>query len=147
MSKKAVFVAVAAAFVVVAGLAYVGANNNDKKEPKPAQQNTEQAPTTTEETNPAPESSQDQQPPDNENVEHVSIKDSAFSPASITVKKGTTVTWTNEDSVAHTVTPDQESAAFQGSGSLSAGESFNQTFNAVGTYTYHCTPHPHMTGT
>lgn len=75
----------------------------------------------------------------------VEIKDYAYSPATITVKKGTTVTWTNQDSVRHDITPDEESDAFQGSELLSKGESYSFTFNTAGTYTYHCSPHPYMT--
>ncbi len=77
----------------------------------------------------------------------VEIADFAFSPASITVKKGTTVTWTNKDSAAHTATSDNDAAAAFDSGSLATGESFSFTFEEVGTYAYHCTPHPSMTGT
>lgn len=75
----------------------------------------------------------------------VTISDFAFSPASITVKKGTTVTWTNQDSVAHTVTSD--SGNMLDSPLFSEGETFSFTFNQTGTFTYHCTPHPQMKGT
>jgi amicyanin len=75
----------------------------------------------------------------------VEIEDFAFGPETITVKKGTTVTWTNKDSAAHTVTPDEESDAFIGSELLAQDESYSFTFNEVGTYTYHCQPHPQMT--
>lgn len=77
---------------------------------------------------------------------HVEIVDFAFKPANITVKKGTTVTWTNKDSVGHTVTPDEESSAFEGSDLLDHDESYSFTFGEVGTYNYHCQPHPQMTG-
>lgn len=76
----------------------------------------------------------------------VTIKNFAFSPASITVKKGTTVTWTNSDSVTHTVTG-KDSQTGPNSGDLAPGESYNFTFNAVGTYHYHCTIHTEMLGT
>lgn len=75
----------------------------------------------------------------------VEIKDFAFGPETITVKKGTTVTWTNKDSAGHTVTPDEESDAFVGSDMLNQGESYSFTFDQAGTYTYHCQPHPQMT--
>jgi amicyanin len=77
----------------------------------------------------------------------VEMKNTAFNPSKITIKKGTTVTWTNQDSDRHDVTPDNESDAFQGSELLSKGESYSFTFNTVGTYSYHCTPHPFMRGT
>lgn len=75
----------------------------------------------------------------------VTISDFAFSPATLTVKKGTTVTWTNKDSVAHTVTSD--TGNMLDSPLFSAGETFSFTFNEVGTFSYHCTPHPQMKGT
>ena len=76
----------------------------------------------------------------------VSIEDFAFKPAAITVKRGTTVTWTNKDSVGHTVTPDEPSDAFASSELFVQGETYSVTFDAVGTYAYHCQPHPNMTG-
>ncbi|MDB5164101.1 MAG: plastocyanin [Candidatus Saccharibacteria bacterium] len=76
----------------------------------------------------------------------VSISNFSFSPSSITVKKGTKVTWTNKDSTSHTVTPDKPDADFKGSDTLSNGDSYSVTFNTVGTFTYHCNIHSNMTG-
>ncbi len=67
-----------------------------------------------------------------------------FSPASLTVSVGDTVTWLNTDSMTHTVTSD--TGAFD-SGLLSPGDRWSYTFTQAGTYAYHCTPHPQMTGT
>ena len=75
----------------------------------------------------------------------VSIADMAFSPAAITVKKGTKVTWTNNDSTAHTVTADSGSGP--ASGNLTNGQSYSFTYDTVGTFSYHCSIHPDMTGT
>lgn len=75
----------------------------------------------------------------------VSIKNFAFNPATVTVKKGTTVTWTNEDSASHTVTSDSGSVLQRES--LSSGKSFSFTFNIVGNFPYHCSIHPNMQGT
>jgi plastocyanin len=71
----------------------------------------------------------------------VFIQGMAFNPASITVKAGTTITWTNKDAVAHTVTSD--SNAFN-SGTVNSGATFSFTFATVGTYAYHCAIHPSM---
>lgn len=76
----------------------------------------------------------------------VNIEDSAYGPANIRVKKGTTVTWTNKDTIRHDIAPDEENPNFQGSELLGQGESYSFTFNEVGTYNYHCTPHPFMKG-
>jgi plastocyanin len=74
----------------------------------------------------------------------VTIADFSFSPSSLSVPAGTTVTWTNNDSTAHTVTLDDGSAS---SGDIATGSTFQHTFTAAGTYTYHCKIHPTMTAT
>ena len=71
----------------------------------------------------------------------VSLIDFTFTPANITVEAGTTVVWTNMDSVAHTVTSDIFS-----SGSMEAGESYNFSFEEEGVYEYTCSFHPQMIG-
>ena len=68
-----------------------------------------------------------------------------YDPTEITVSQGATVTWTNTGAVAHTVTSD-DGTSFD-SGNLDAQASFSFAANAAGTYTYHCTFHPWMTGT
>ena len=78
----------------------------------------------------------------------VTISNFSFSPADITVKKGTTVTWTNNDSVQHTVTADSGDDGPK-SQPLSSGQTYSFTFNDEGTFNYHCSFHPemHVTGT
>jgi plastocyanin len=76
-------------------------------------------------------------------AEQVKIDNFTFSPASVTVKVGTTVTWVNHDDVPHTVTANDK--AF-GSKALDTDESFSHQFSAPGTYPYFCAVHPHMTG-
>jgi plastocyanin len=71
----------------------------------------------------------------------VSIDDFAFSPAALTVTAGTTVTWTNNQGVTHTVTADDGS---WDSGDLATGETFTHTFDTAGTFAYHCAIHPTM---
>jgi plastocyanin len=73
----------------------------------------------------------------------VTISGFAFSPATLNISIGTTVTWTNEDSVNHTVT--SPSAGFD-SGTLANGTTFSHTFNAAGDFEYHCTIHSSMVG-
>jgi plastocyanin len=74
----------------------------------------------------------------------VTIEDFAFDPPSIEVEAGTTVTWTNQDSAVHTVDGDQ--GEFE-SGNLEPGNSYSETFDMPGTYTYHCDIHPSMKAT
>jgi plastocyanin len=71
----------------------------------------------------------------------VSIQDFAFTPSEVNVKAGDTVTWTNKDSVPHTVTGENFS-----SGTLNSGESYSYTFNDLGAFNYKCSFHPQMTG-
>lgn len=74
----------------------------------------------------------------------VTIANFAFNPGSVTVAAGTTVTWTNNDTVSHTVT--STDGAFD-SGNIAPGETFTFTFSATGTFTYMCSYHPNMTAT
>jgi plastocyanin len=76
----------------------------------------------------------------------VAIKGFAFAPAALIVKAGTTVTWTNQDADAHTVTS-QGSGGPLNSAALSTGQSYSYTFTSPGTYAYLCTIHPFMTAT
>jgi len=73
----------------------------------------------------------------------VKIKDFAYSPATIEVAIGATVTWTNEDSIIHTVT--SRTGVFD-SGSMSRGSNFSHTFVEAGNFEYYCIPHPSMVG-
>lgn len=74
------------------------------------------------------------------NSASVTIQNFAFSPATVTIAKGGTVTWTNKDSTTHTVT------FADGSSDLAGGATFSKTFNDAGTFDYHCSIHPSMTG-
>ncbi len=74
----------------------------------------------------------------------VTIKNFMFSPMSLDVKVGTTVTWMNTDSVDHTVTASDKSF---NSGNLASGKTFSYTFTKAGTYAYICNIHQYMTAT
>ena len=74
----------------------------------------------------------------------VSIADFSFSPASLTIEAGTTVTWVNNGAAPHTATGD--GGSFD-TGQIAAGGSAGITFDTPGTYTYICSIHPQMTGT
>ena len=79
----------------------------------------------------------------------VGMQGIAFDPEHVTVKKGGTITWTNNESVAHDVTkedgpgPDFSS----GNGNMQEGDTFEQKFTAPGEINYVCTVHSNMTGT
>ena len=81
----------------------------------------------------------------------VTIQDFSFSPSAVTIKVGTTVTWTNSGPASHTTTSGSgvwDSGALSapsgggGYGGGSAGGTFQFTFNTPGTYPYHCKIHP-----
>jgi plastocyanin len=74
----------------------------------------------------------------------VTIKSYSFNPSTVTINVGTTVNWTNEDSVTHTITSDSGNEL--NSGQISAGQSYSHTFNQAGTYNYHCSIHYSMSG-
>jgi plastocyanin len=73
----------------------------------------------------------------------VSMVNMSFTPATLTVAVGTTVVWTNDDVVTHTVT--SNSSSFD-SGNLTPGNKFSMTFSTAGTYAYHCKIHSYMNG-
>jgi len=74
----------------------------------------------------------------------ISIDNFSFAPATLTVKAGTTVTWTNKDDIPHGIASSNN--AFKKSGALDTDDSYSFTFTTPGTYRYFCYLHPHMVG-
>lgn len=75
----------------------------------------------------------------------ISMKGIAFVPKDVSIKVGTTVVWTNNDSIDHNVTSD--TGAFS-SGNMAPGATYQFTFTTAGTYPYTCSIHvPNMVGT
>ena len=74
----------------------------------------------------------------------IRIADFAFSPVTLTVSPGSTVTWTNVDATLHTVTSD--GTTFD-SGSFGRNSTFQFTASQPGTFQYRCAIHPSMRGT
>ena len=75
----------------------------------------------------------------------VSIDNFTFGPQTLTVKAGTTVTWTNKDDIPHGIA--SANNAFTKSRALDTDDSYSFTFTTPGTYQYFCYIHPHMVGT
>ena len=73
----------------------------------------------------------------------VKIQNYAYSPATITVAVGDTITWTNYDTAPHTVTVSDGPVKFN-SPNLEQGQTFSYTFTQAGTYNYYCAVHPDM---
>ena len=98
----------------------------------------EEKPSTSE---PAPSEPSDEAP---KKEASVNISNFTFNPKSVTIEKGGTITWTNNDSAAHTATGDD--GEFD-SGELDQGKKYTKTFDKTGTFKYHCEIHPSMTAT
>lgn len=96
----------------------------------------------------------------NQSQVSMNIKDYKYEKPNIKIKKGTTVTWTNQDAMQHNVMQDHSDSGtahdaptadqvkpdvFAGQ-LLSKGESYSFTFNEVSSAPYHCSPHPYMKG-
>jgi plastocyanin len=77
----------------------------------------------------------------------VTIQNFSFNPQVITVKVGTTITWTDKDGAQHTVTSDSGPTSFNSGPLTPSGGTFKFTFSQAGTYSYHCMIHPSMTAT
>ena len=78
-----------------------------------------------------------------QSADSVNVQAFVYDSAEIAVPVGTTVTWTNNDPVDHTVTDVYQA---WDSGLFGAGATFSKTFDAPGEYTYYCIPHPMMIG-
>lgn len=76
-------------------------------------------------------------------TQHVAMENYAYSPSSLTIQVGDTVTWTNHDQAPHNVVTTSGPASLQ-SPMLAQGESWSFTFTVPGTYSYYCTVHPDM---
>jgi len=77
----------------------------------------------------------------------VSIQNMLFTPSQVTIAKGGSVTWTNNDSITHTVVDDLSNVGGPNSGDIAPGQSYSFTFNKTGSFQYHCSLHPSMRGT
>lgn len=73
----------------------------------------------------------------------VSIDDVGFQATSVTVTKGSMVTWINDGTLQHSIEGDDGGPDSE---VLAHGETYSYTFNTAGTYTYHCSFHPTMVG-
>jgi plastocyanin len=71
------------------------------------------------------------------------LRGMAFAPNRIEIAAGTTITWTNNDPLAHTITADDRS---WDSGEIAPGQTWSHTFTQPGEFAFHCTPHPFMRG-
>lgn len=138
MSKSSVIIVIILVAIVLLGILFFNSTQNSA--PTNAQP-AEQTPVSQTDQTPAPVSNT---PAPAATTVSVAISGFKFAPATITINKGDTVTWTNNDSAPHTVTGDNGGPS---SGQLSKGQSYSYTFTAAGTFPYHCAVHPMMTAT
>ena len=142
MSRNALIAVIVAAVVLIGlGAFAISTKSKNTSNTSSSYGTTPQSSTSGSEAKPTPSPT----PPATES-NAVTIANFAFSPADITVKKGTTVTWTNKDSTTHTVTESDGQKGPDNTG-LESGKTYSFTYDTVGTFKYHCTIHPSMTGT
>jgi len=77
----------------------------------------------------------------------VTVRDFEFSPAMVEIPRGSTVVWNFVGPSSHSTTADSASAEQWDSGIMRPSQVFSRQFNRIGTFSYHCTPHPFMHGT
>ena len=145
MRNKVLLIA-AILIVVLAGVAAAVVNNSNKDDnsTESATHSENQSAEQHSENTASQQQSQEQTATE---TTEVKISNYAYSPATIKVKVGQTVTWTNQDSVQHDVVDDNDSADGPKGPLLAKGESYSFTFKKAGTFNYHCTPHSYMKGT
>ncbi len=123
MNNK-VIIGVVLAVIVIGGLLFFTQKQNQPSQQQPVtQQPSTQQPQTTIEAN------------------TVTIQNFAFNPGTLTVKQGTKVTWTNQDSATHKIKSDTFNSE-----NLNQGDKFEFTFDTKGSFDYSCSIHPSMTG-
>jgi plastocyanin len=128
------------AIIVIAGLTYYFVNKNNS-----SQYGNNAGNSTSPQTKSTPPQTSNNSSSTPQTTDKVTIRDMMFSPADITVKTGTTVTWTNQDSIAHTVV-ETDGQNGPKSDTLEPNESYSFTYETAGTFKYHCSIHPNMTG-
>lgn len=93
-------------------------------------------PTTSTETPVAPASVNGEQP--------VTISNFSFQPGTVTIRAGTTIVWTNQDTAPHSIAADDGSFSSE---SLTMNSIHRRVFTTAGSFPYHCGVHPNMRGT
>ncbi|MDD4931506.1 MAG: plastocyanin/azurin family copper-binding protein [Candidatus Colwellbacteria bacterium] len=134
--NKLIIVLTAVAVIVVTGIVIF--SMKDKSAPVPADNN----PVAIPEQVPAVPVSEENAV----SMTDVLISGFSFQPGKISIKKGSTVKWTNENDIGHDVVADIIPPYFK-SPILLKGESYSFTFDKVGTFGYYCGIHPSMKGT
>lgn len=142
MEKGVIITIIAIIVILIIGVgAYIYMNSNPSNS-NTNNQNTNPTPNTPSTT--IPNTTNTNPPASTPTTHNIDISNFAFSPSTLTISVGDTVTWTNKDAVGHTIF--SYSNTFK-SDTLSQGQTYSHTFTAAGTFEYHCSLHPSMTGT
>lgn len=152
MKKSTIFViiTIAVLMVIVGGAVYLSLSRSSNTGSTPTNTDTANHGSPSNNTGAQTQSSAGMTDMTSKTDVDVSMRDMSFSPANIKIKKGTKVTWTNNDTVGHNVvatTPSSSGGLPTSHPLFGKGETFSHTFNTVGTFPYTCTPHPFMKGT
>ena len=140
--KSKLIIGVGVIIVVLLAIFLLSLKNTDSTSSSnlPSEEELSESEPNTENQIPAPnDPSQNTPVADNYEIEIVNFN---FSQLALTITKGSTVTWTNKDSARHTVTSDSGSEL--NSELFGKDETYSHTFNELGTFDYHCAPHPFM---
>jgi plastocyanin len=138
MRRSTLIVIIIVAVLAVAG-AVVAINHNNPTYNAPATSSTSQNTA----NNTSTGSNSNSQPSSGT----INIKNMMFTPPQITVAKGGSVTWTNNDTTTHTVVDDLSNVGGPASGDIAPGGTYSFTFSKTGSFQYHCSIHPSMRGT
>jgi plastocyanin len=134
--KRRIVAIVIVAVIIVGVIAVVLAANKRQTVGQPTN--------TTPNTNSATAQSSQTSAPSN-TTGQVTMTNMLFTPSQISVKNGESVTWSNKDTTAHTVTIDKGNGP--NSGPIAPGSTYTYTFNQTGSFQYHCDLHSAMHGT
>mgnify|MGYP001404298828 CR=1 FL=1 len=131
--KKMLFVVLAIAIIVIAGILLLPKNNNNAQNVTPTptiadNQNSGVTPSVVD-TSTSPK------------TYNVTIENFAFLPSNLIIKKGETVNWTNLDTAPHQI----KETSFEG-GVITTGQSYSHTFDSTGSFSYYCNIHTTMKG-
>ena len=125
---KKILIGVLTLIILVGGFALISSSGNDKSSMNGMDMSSNSSQSNSQATEP----------------NTVTMKNIDYTVKELTVKKGTTVTWRNDDTAQHDVNFDDQAMDSADSKLLDQGQTYQYTFNEVGTFNYHCTPHPFM---
>jgi plastocyanin len=141
MAKSTIITIAVVVVLAIGGAVFFMNKSNSNKNPTP----TTSTPASSTNTNSSSSNTSSNQSTSSGKVEITG--NMIFTPSQISVAKGATVTWTNNDNIAHTVTDDLKDVGGPASGTIEPGGTYSFTFAKTGSFQYHCEFHSQMRGT